>query len=146
MAKIRTKILSDRQYIDLESVLNFCWNHGIPVVHFHEFPKGIKKFQGMVACFDKRPVIIISPKDKSFAKLLFIVLHELGHIYKNHLNNNILIDEKVKLGNSDDEEVEANEFAIELMFGQPSKSYNSFKKVITGEQLAELAENILKFD
>ena len=144
VAEIRSTILSDRQYIDLDGVLNFCWNHGIPVIHFNEFPKGIKKFQGMVACFDitNRPVIVISLKDNSLAKLLFIVLHELGHIYNNHLNGTILIDEKVKLGDSDEEEVEANDFAVELMFGQAYKSYDSYKKFITGEQLSELALNI----
>ena len=144
VAEIRTQFLLHRQYINLEGVLKFCWNHGIPVIHFNEFPRGIKKFHGMVACFSKRPVIIISLKDNSAARLLFILLHELGHIYKQHLNNNILIDEKVELGDSDEEEVEANEFAVELMFGQPNKSYNSFKKSISGEELAQLAFDISK--
>ena len=146
VAQIRNEILSNRQYIDLEGILHFCWNYGIPVVHFNEFPKGVKKFHGMVAPFQQRPAIVISLKDDSPAKLLFIVLHELGHIFKNHLNGTVLIDEKVKLGDFDEEEVEANDFAVELMFGQPYKSYDSFKKYITGEQLSQLALNISKIE
>lgn len=142
VAEIRTQILSDRQYIDLDGVLNFCWNHGIPVIHFNEFPTGVKKFHGMVAPFNKRPAIIISLQDNSFAKLLFIVLHELGHIYKKHVNDSILIDEKVELEDSDEEEVEANEFAVEVLFGQSNKSYNSFKKFISADELVQLAFNV----
>lgn len=146
IVEIRTQILSGRQFIDLEGILNFCWNHGIPVIHVNEFPKGVKKFHGMVACFNQRPVIIVSLKDNSFAKLLFTVLHELGHIYRKHVNSSILIDEKVELEDSDEEEVEANEFAVELMFGQPNKSYDSFKKFISGDQLAQLALRISHFE
>jgi hypothetical protein len=144
VTEIRTQILSNKQYIDLDKVLQFCWNYGIPVIHFNEFPQGVKKFHGMVACFNERPVIIISLKDNSLARLLFILLHELGHIYQQHLNNNILIDEKVEIEDSDEEEVEANEFAVELSFGQPNKSYNSFKKFLSGEELAKLACDISK--
>ncbi len=142
VVEIRNQILSDRKYIDLEGVLNFCWNHGIPIIHFNKFPKRVKKFHGMVACFNQRPVIVVTLQDKSFARLSFIVLYELGHIYKKHLNDSILIDEKVELEDSDEEEVEANEFAVEVLFGQSNKSYNSFKKFISADELAQLAFNV----
>lgn len=123
VAQIRAQILTDRKYVDLEGALEFCWHHGIPVVYFNKFPKGIRKFHGMVASFNNRPVIVISLKDNSFARLSFILLHELGHIYNKHLNDKILIDEKIELESSDEEEVEANEFAVELLFGKPDMVY-----------------------
>jgi len=85
--EIRKEILKNRKYIDLEGVLDFCWARGIPVVHFNQLPKGAKKFEGMVAYFDNRPVIIISLNHKSTSKLLFIVLHELGHICEKHIKD-----------------------------------------------------------
>jgi Zn-dependent peptidase ImmA (M78 family) len=140
--EIRNQILSGRRYVDLEGVLDFCWNRGIPVVHFNKFPPGIKKFEGMVARFDNRPVIVISLQDKSFAKILFILLHELGHIYKNHLNDDILVDEKIELESFDEEEVEANEFAVELLLSKPYFGFSSLHKFISGEKLAQLALDI----
>ncbi|MEL6439413.1 MAG: ImmA/IrrE family metallo-endopeptidase [Cyanobacteria bacterium J06621_8] len=144
VAKIRNMLLSSRQHIDLESVLQFCWNHGIPVVHFNEFPKGVKKFHGMLAFFDKRPVIIVSLKDKSLTRLLFVVLHELGHIYRKHLNNTFLIDEKIEFEDSDEEEAEANELAVEVMFGQLDRRNLLFPQLPSGEDIAQFALNISK--
>ena len=65
---IRQAILENNSYISLENTLDFCWNMGIPVVHFAELPKGANKFDGMVAIYDGRPVIIIRKfKDKKLA-------------------------------------------------------------------------------
>lgn len=147
VSEIRNKIFADKKYVDLEGILEFCWNHGIPVIHFNEFPKGVKKFHGMVVCFNinNKPVIIISLKDASPSRLAFILAHELGHIYKNHLNGELLIDEKVELGSVDIEEIEANEFAIELLFGKPDMIYYK-AKIFNGNQLASYAINISERD
>jgi hypothetical protein len=147
VTEIRTQILSRRKYVDLEGILEFCWRHGVPVIHFNEFPKGIKKFHGMVACFniDIQPVITISLNDASPSRLAFILAHELGHIYKNHLDGKFLVDEKIELDSDDMEEVQANEFAIELLFGKPDMIYYK-AKVFNGNQLASYAKNISERD
>jgi Zn-dependent peptidase ImmA (M78 family) len=95
---IRNKILENREFIDLQGLLQFCWNCGIPVVYFDRYPKFQDKFDGMVAFFDHRPVIVISLNQSSKAWLTFILAHQLGHIVKGHANNTILIDEKVLEG------------------------------------------------
>lgn len=141
---IRKEILQDRKYIDLEGVLNFCWNRGIPVVHFQKLPKGANKFEGMVVCSDNRPVIIISLNDKSASKLLFIIFHELGHIYNKHIDSSYWIDEKILLNSVDKEEIEANEFANLILFGDPNANYYKYISSInriSGDYLANIAQN-----
>ncbi len=153
VAAIRDEILKVREYVDLEGVLDFCWSHGIAVVHFNRYPqiKGIKKFEGMVACFYQRPVIILSLNHCSPSRLLFIVAHELGHILKSHLNlmsESLLIDEKVtneimdlQNEDEDEEEIEANEVATELLLGQPDRIYFTPRNY-TAHQLASYATRV----
>jgi Zn-dependent peptidase ImmA (M78 family) len=151
VAEIREEILKVRKYVDLEGVLDFCWNHGIAVVHFNRYPKikGVKKFDGMVACFYKRPVIVLSLNSSSPSRLLFIIAHELGHILKSHLNlmsESLLIDEKVingivNLESKDEEEIQANEVAAELLLGQPDRIYFT-QRDYTTHQLASYASRV----
>jgi hypothetical protein len=144
VAAIRAAILDSRQFVDLTGFLDFCWSHGIPVVHFAQFPKGSKKFHGLSACFYQRPVIVLSLNAASPARLLFIAAHELGHILKGHLNlmsEGLLVDEAVQLESNDEEEIEANEVAAELMFGKPDQIYYTPRNY-TGTELAEYAQRI----
>ena len=141
--QIRQEILKNRKYVDLEGVLDFCWARGIPVVHFNQLPKKAKKFEGMVAYFDNRPVIIISLNHKSTSKLLFIVLHELGHICKNHIKDTYLVDKKIELNSMDKEEIEANQVANKIIFNHSEINYYQNISIprLTAEHLAKLAIN-----
>ncbi|MGK7903739.1 MAG: ImmA/IrrE family metallo-endopeptidase [Hormoscilla sp.] len=121
--EIRDIILESREFVKLPGLLEFCWNYGIPVVHFAEFPKAVRKFDGMVAYFYERPVIVISLKHKSPARLLSILAHELGHIVKGHLHGDAIVDDEINLEREDAEEIEANEFALELLLGKPDMVY-----------------------
>lgn len=143
LIEIRQEILRNKTYIDLEGVLDFCFSKGIPVVHFNQLPKGAKKFEGMVTYFDNRPIIIISLNHKSTAKLLFIVLHELGHIHKQHIKDKCLVDTKIKLDSIDQEEIEANQVANQILFKDASFNYyqRTYTTLLTGEHLAKLAKN-----
>jgi hypothetical protein len=144
---VRSEILKSQELVNLKSLLDWCWSQGLPVVHFHRFPqaKGIHKFQGMAAYFDERPVIIISLKDRSPARLLFILAHELGHIIKGHVNEAALVDEELVRENLDPEEIEANEFATELLLGKPDMMYCTFQK-LAEEKLASYAQFISQRD
>jgi hypothetical protein len=131
IAAIRDPILSRQSYVDLNSVLDFCWSWGIPVVHFSDFPKNqsSRKFDGMVAWCDGRPVIVIAKNQRPTAWLLFILAHELGHIAKGHLDGGSLVDMEIDPESQDSEELEANEFAVELLLGKPDMSYFSLKNL-----------------
>jgi Zn-dependent peptidase ImmA (M78 family) len=138
---VRNTILENREFVDLEGLLKFCWNSGIPVVYFDGFPKSQEKFKGMVAFFDHRPVIIISLNQTSEARFLFILAHELGHIIKGHSNNRIFTDENFLLSNPDIEEVEASRYAVELLLGKPDIGYY-FPSYLEALQMANYARQI----
>jgi Zn-dependent peptidase ImmA (M78 family) len=123
---IRKQILSNSKFVTLESLLIFCWESGIPVVHTNCFPKGTgqKKFDGMVGDYSDRPVILIGKNHKSPAWLAFIVAHELGHIVCGHVKGSSIIDEKIELDEQgDSQELEADQFAIKVLFGRKNASY-----------------------
>jgi Zn-dependent peptidase ImmA (M78 family) len=125
---VRSQILANFKFVNLESLLDFCWQHGIPVVHTNNFPKekGQKKFDGMVGKYGDCPVIVISKNQKSPAWLAFILAHELGHIICGHIKGSSLIDEKIdhdQLG--DIEEQEADQFAMEILFGRKNAIYKN---------------------
>ncbi|MGK7875181.1 MAG: ImmA/IrrE family metallo-endopeptidase [Xenococcaceae cyanobacterium] len=141
------EILKTQGFVNLEGLLNWCWSYGLPVVHFDGFPKakGLHKFHGMAAYFYNRPVIIIGLKDRLSARLLFILAHELGHISQGHVKGTVLVDEDVLQEDLDLEEMEANQFATELLLGQPDMMYYTFQK-LTGEKLASYAQYISERD
>lgn len=145
--QVRHYILETYKIVTLEALLEFCWNYGIPVVHFDDFPtfKRVHKFDGLVGYFYNRPVIVISLKHSSPARLLFILAHELGHLIKGHVQDNAIVDEEIEPESVDGEELEANEFAVELLLGKPDMGYYT-PRILTGEQLANYAQRISSRD
>jgi Zn-dependent peptidase ImmA (M78 family) len=86
---------------------------------------------------------VVSSKHKSTIKLLFIVLHELGHIYKQHIDNSCWIDAEIKLDSKEPEEIEANQVAKKIIFNDSNVNY--YQKIgmeyISGESLVSLARS-----
>jgi len=166
--EIRAEILKNYPCVNLESLLDFCWKNGVPVVHLNHFPKRPrikkseepcepqpqqKKFDGMVGYFRanleqtvNRPVIAIGKNEKSHAWLSFILAHEIGHIVCGHVTEESIIDEKITPEPSDDpQEVEADEFAITLLFGRKNASYYSLKN-LNAPALTQYAQNYAESD
>jgi len=66
-------------------------------------------------------VIVLRRKAKYAAGLLFILAHELGHLALCHIpDDGLLLDEHVDEASQDDEEKQANAFALELLTGRAS--------------------------
>ncbi|MFN7299066.1 MAG: ImmA/IrrE family metallo-endopeptidase [Pseudanabaena sp.] len=132
---VRSQILQVSEFVTLTSILGFCWELGIPVVHVSKFPtvKGQKKFDGMVGEYSDRPVILIGNNRKSPAWLAFILAHELGHIICGHVKGSSIIDEHIldideHIDLDDDDkrqELEADRFAVELLFGRENARYDT---------------------
>jgi hypothetical protein len=136
---------TQRSVVQLDGLLKFCWQQGIPVIHMAEFPPG-KKFHGMIAMPEKRPVIIVGLNDASPARLLFVIAHELGHLCKGHITDSTLVDSTIELLDIDDEEeADANEFAVELLLGKPDMVYYT-PHHLSGEELADYAQRISQRD
>jgi Zn-dependent peptidase ImmA (M78 family) len=120
---VRDWILKKRPCIDLDGLLYFCWEHGIPVVHpsiyVQKKIKGMSSFGGMLAMYQNNPIIVIgSVTQKSETLLSFCLAHELGRIACGHLQNGILVDELFSDELSDAERTEADAFATSLLFGK----------------------------
>ncbi|MEG5057406.1 MULTISPECIES: ImmA/IrrE family metallo-endopeptidase [unclassified Microcoleus] len=142
--KIRQEIIENHGCVNLTSLIKFCWQHGIAVVHFADFPKKVCKMDGMVSRAKKRPVIIISSSQRFSAWLLFILAHELGHLICGHVSEGILIDEKIDREGSDKEEDEANNFACQLLYGEVEKYH--WQPKMSPIQLATYVQKIGKQD
>ncbi len=114
--ELRELLLKSYSEINLNNLLEFLWNNGIPVIYVSEYPKDINKLDGMIFRFGNRPVIVISSKRKHDAWLIFILAHELGHLFLNHLNKtgNIIFDSDLEIPDNN-EEADANNFAINFL-------------------------------
>jgi Zn-dependent protease with chaperone function len=114
--EIRNLILgTGKKYIGLPDLLDYCWAVGIVVLHVSRFPK--RKMDGLAAVVDGRPVIVVSRRDTSSARLLFVLAHELGHLVKRHVTDGARVDDQVEADGTDRIEQEANEVACELLTG-----------------------------
>ena len=116
-AAMRTELCADNNPPDLEKVLDFCWNIGVPVLYLHEIPSGTSKPHAMIFRSGGRYVIVLSRKLKYSARAVFDALHEIGHAVLGHLSiDGALVNFDVS---SDNIEHEANKFAAEVLSGDP---------------------------
>lgn len=113
--EIRKEILGTHPTVHLISLLEYCWSKGIIVAYFHQFPQGTKKFAGLIQWQDNCPVIILSSKHQHAARFTFDLAHELGHLALGHLEQGVLIDEKIEFNCYDEEECQADQFANYLL-------------------------------
>jgi len=138
-SELRKVFLGSNEKIELDSVLDFLWQKGIPVLYVSQFPRDVHKMDGMVIKSRDRYIIIVSKTRKHNAWLLFIILHELGHILKGHLKGteSVIYDIEIELV-TDKEEKEANEEALVFLSNSPAPKFieGSFQ---TGFQLANAA-------
>ncbi|EAZ88224.1 ImmA/IrrE family metallo-endopeptidase [Crocosphaera chwakensis] len=112
---IREEILSNYKTVNLESLLDYCWSKGIAVGYVNKFPRQTKKFSGFIQWQANCPVIILSANNTHRARFTFDLAHELGHLALGHLKEGILIDESLEFDSNDDEEKQANQFAVQLL-------------------------------
>jgi len=120
-ADIRQLILrAGAPWVNLASLVDYCWSVGLPVIHVSAFPPKAKKMDGLAYARSGRSAIALCKNTHHSAWLLFILAHELGHIVRGHVNGDgVLIDEQVDRNSTDAEEKAANAFALELLTGNP---------------------------
>lgn len=118
---LRTAILRGSEYVDLRSLLSTCWAIGVPVVHLRVFPLQSKSMHAMVVRADGRFAVLLG-KDASYpAPVAFTLAHEIGHMMLGHLGEGAAIVELEDPGSeragADEEEVEADKYALSLLTG-----------------------------
>ena len=138
--QIRREILgSGEPWVSFANLIDYCWSLGIPVIHMSCCPRA-KQPDGLCAKVKGRPVIVLCRKATLSAWLLFILAHELGHIALGHIaDDGVLIDESMEHNVVDQEEAEANEFAIELLTGHAKSHFHTSGSSPNAHQLADTA-------
>lgn len=118
---VRDAILSKNSTVTLDGLVEYCWSAGIPVLGVTALPKKAKRFDG-VAMFERdRPAVVLSSNRDGPAWLAFHLAHELGHQMLGHVGPGewAVLDADLKDKVKDDAELEADEFALEVLTGSP---------------------------
>ena len=124
------------EFIDFKCLIDYAWEVGIPVIHLNKFPKKSKKMDAVAIYSKNRPAIVLSNNRNHPSWHLFNLAHEIGHIALGHLNKNeIIFDPKINRNSKDSLEIEANQFAVELLTGNSKTRFYS-KQFLKGENLA----------
>ncbi|WP_447891389.1 ImmA/IrrE family metallo-endopeptidase [Pseudomonas atacamensis] len=139
--EVRGQILaSGRPWVDLEGLVDYCWQVGVPVIHLSSSLMK-KKMDGIAMATKGRPTIVLSSR-KACGFLLFHLAHELGHIALGHLDpNGAIVDTDMQEdpAGKDDAERAADAYAISLLAGQQHRL--SLTRFLPAPTLARLAED-----
>lgn len=134
-AAMRQACLRYGPAVGLESLLSYCVEMGVPVLHIESLP-GLKMY-GLVVRHANRYAIVISRKGCA-SEILFWLAHEIGHIACGHLQaDGFVADEKISAGARDADESQADAFAIWLLNGRDKAQYMHTRYALTAEKLAE---------
>ncbi len=142
--EVRAQLLSHptSSVPNLGNLLDYCWQHGIGVVHVTRLPSvsKAKKIEGLATFIGERPVIVLCSGRSSPAWLAFHLAHELGHIMREHVKpgDQPLIDIKLEsVIDNDSDEIEANQYAFQVLTGNPEPKFSG--KISSGLELAGAA-------
>jgi len=137
---LRELLLKDpaRPWIGFGDLLTACFAFGIPVAHLTTFPAGIKGMAAMTASVGERCAIFTARRPLHPAQIAFYLAHELGHIALEHVRGGdtiveaLTLDPEEPFDNSEDDpdELQADEFALELLTG--TRSFNVFGPALRG--------------
>lgn len=109
--------------IGFDTLLDFCWARGVPVLFLKDLPRTSKRVMGMAVQVDHRPAIVLGLNSPQNARQLFVLAHELAHICLEHVReSSVLVDEGLDAitdalegardGEADSEERQADAFAL----------------------------------
>lgn len=136
----RTAILRNSAHVDLASLLNYCWSHGVLVVPLTRIPTGGKKIHGLATFVGGRPAVVLASGHDSPPWIAFHLAHELGHIMCGHVRTGgeLLVDHDLDKKDGDEQEQDADRFACELLTGELSPAFDPIRG-LTAEKLARAA-------
>ena len=140
---IRDAILRQARFVDLPQLLTFCWQTGIPVIQLRVFPLQRKRMQAMTVKVNERYAILLGYESEYYARMAYILAHEIGHILLGHLDysDSLLdMDDPLTADNLDDEEVDADRAAFILLTGNDNPEVLADALSYSASQLAQAAK------
>lgn len=109
---LREVVVGNVSEITLEALVSWCWQAGIVVVPM----EGAGAFSAGAWVFDGQPVVVLKEAPDFKAYWLFALAHELGHLARGHVTDAGLVDdERIWDDQKDQQEVEANTYALDLL-------------------------------
>lgn len=141
-ALARRKILTHHRFVDLRSLIELCWEHGIIVFRLARVPRASKRFDGMAAFHKDRPVIVLGSTRDAPAWIAFHLAHELAHVLAGHVfpGSPPLTDSSLETTRitDDSQEYQADRVACEILtgFAQPQVALRRWN----ADQLARQAK------
>lgn len=143
--QVRSEIVAKHPQVTLYSLLDYCWEHGIAVVYFKNYPKNTRKITGMIQWQYDYPVIVLSSGKTQPVCLAFDLAHEMGHLALGHIKEGILIDDDIKQDSDDREEIDSNQFAVKLLVNSFDNSLGN-KKFNNAQNLKNKIFQLLEND
>lgn len=132
---LRRECLVHGNSVDLTTLLSWCANANIPVMHIDLLPGN--KMTGLVVRENDKFAIVLSRKGCQ-SEMLFWLAHEIGHIASGHLNiDGFVADEKIGGNLEDDDEKQADSYAVRLINGSETKY--SIQHLVRAKDLAAAA-------
>ena len=119
---LRNAILANAPFVDLRSLVSTCWALGVPVIHLRVFPLDTKAMHAMAVRVGDRFAILLGKDSNYPAPVAFTLAHELGHVMCGHLTHApavIDLEDPALAKHPDDQEREADRFALTLLTGSP---------------------------
>lgn len=138
-ASLRGMLLRNRPFIGLSDLLSISWSAGIPVIHLRVFPANHKRMAAMIVSTGSRSAILLGKDSDYPAHIAFYLAHELGHVALGHVHGgNVLVDmdSVLRSPSNDEEEAEADRFALELLTGQAQPVVRPYARRYIARQLA----------
>lgn len=119
--EVRELVLGKSEVVNLKSLVQFCWDWGIPILRISRLPNRAGKFAGVAILDSDRPVIVMACGHEAPAWVAHYLAHEIGHIVLGHAPNEVDVIVDSELENAvaeDDLEKEADKFAFHLLTGK----------------------------
>lgn len=117
-------LAAGRPYVELRDLLSLAWGVGMPVAHLRVFPWTRKRMAAMTVRQANRWAVLLGKDSEYPPQLAFYLAHELGHVALGHLTgDHQIVDlegEGLVLQGGDEEERDADAFALELLTGRPA--------------------------
>jgi len=139
---LRDIILGQNRLVSGPELINVCWSLGIPVLQLRVLPLRQKRMHAMTVRVSDRYAILLGFESRYFARIAYILAHELGHVLLGHLEQSdalLEVDDPLVSGSTDAEETEADRFALKLLTGQEDPRVISDVPSYSASQVADAA-------
>jgi len=109
---VRREVLDKDGKVTLGGLLEWAWERGVPVIPL----SGSGGFAAAAWMVAAAPVVVLKDARDIVSFWLFDLAHEIGHIARGHVNQDGIVDvDSPALTDDDQQEREANDFALELL-------------------------------